>query len=78
MKGKVILKRSSEFYVAGHVPKLALKILVEGVDLEEAVAQAAVLGGQQFFFLHAHEAVLGALGHGLGGHLIIKLLGEVG
>ena len=45
--------------------------------LDEAVAEAALLSGQQVVGLKRQEAVLGALGHGRGGLVVVKLVLQV-
>ena len=63
--------------ISQEVPGLVLEELLEVVALDEAVAEAALLGGQQVVGLKREEAVLGALGQGRGRLVVIELVLQV-
>ena len=49
-------------------------LFLEVGALDEAVAEAALLSGQQVVGLKREEAVFGALGHGCGGLVMVELV----
>lgn len=63
--------------ISQEVPGLILEVLLEVDALDEAVPQAALLGGQKILGLQAHEAALCALGHGRRGRLMLELLSQI-
>ena len=63
--------------ISQEVPGLVLEELLEVVALDEAVAEAALLGGQQVVGLKREEAVLGALGQGRGRLVVVELVLQV-
>ena len=63
--------------ISQEVPGLVLEELLEVVALDEAVAEAALLGGQQVVGLKREEAVLGALGQSRGRLVVVELVLQV-
>ena len=71
------LSRAGDSLISQEVPGLVLEELLEVGALHEAVAEAALLGGQQVVGLKREEAVLGALGHGRGRLVVVELVLQV-
>lgn len=60
--------------ISNEVSGFILEELLEFEALDEAVAEASLLGGQELVSLEREEAVLGALGHGRGSLIVLELL----
>jgi len=63
--------------ISNVVSGLVLEELIEFEALDEAVAEAALLSGQQAVGLQGQKAVLGAFGHSCSRLVVVELLLQV-
>jgi hypothetical protein len=73
----MLSSKAGDSLISQEVPRLVLEELLEVGALDEAVAEAALLSGQQVVGLKRQEAVLGALSHGSGGLVVVELVLQV-